>query len=491
MSTFRSRPQLPIPASKSQQDICVPEYGDAGVNDSDADDDHSTRVRQETRKQDGTNSHSSRSSNSSDNRMLPQHTQLDEYGFEQATTKTVTLQDLAEAEQAVGLEANVFTSSTAQAQRQLRPGSLKQPQWDVHGIHRAFEEGGASLDASRPPFGKKLPPQVLQQMVSWEKRKQAQFKELREDPMYQFLAAMATTARLDVQQLLQNNNTAAFSGLSVGSDLLLHRQEAELTETPAQSVQPAQRRAPAADRQRGGSSSDGDEQEHQQEHKSQPAPGESHQEQEPSVGFLPSSARESRRKERRKRKRRGRTSSQQQQQQYVARQDLSRSERRMAYNAQSWLRRVEVIGRFSISDRAVTSINQNYSRVVLNAPALNGVHVRHFMLDEHISSRFALLCGTYLNYLDFTSRRTYSEISMNNIYIKSMNDAVSFFKTSVVWSTQAKKLVVIAAPARGSSRLHNSQMIPYQRVESDGYVSQVALVSSPYSPTLSAVRLYP
>jgi len=358
---------------------------------------------------------------------------------EAPSVKHITDLDIKRAEAATGLKAKEYGPSSAP----LRPGSLRDTHQDVHGLHKTFTgESMREVDLSRPPFAKKLPEQVMRQMIDWERVKAEQFDTLRSDPVYQFLSMIATTSQLDVQELIQSKT----GPLAVGSEFVESREEAEITETPQPDVQqqlPRRRR------------------------RKRSPPQIKDEDLLTDVEHLRSGAR----------------ARKQQAPMLFIREDLSRAERRQAFDAQSWLRQVEVIGRFAISDRALTAINHSYGRILMNVPRLNGVHVRHFMFDEYVNSYFAMLCGLYLNYLDFMSRRSYVEISMNNIEVKSMDNLVLFFLRSVMWNADSRRLVVMSVDS-----FEPGAVSPYHYM-SEGCLGQSAVVFS--GAGTSVCRQYP
>lgn len=364
---------------------------------------------------------------------------------EQPTTQHITEKDLRRAEESTGLKANVYLPSSAP----LEHGSLSATHRDVHGIREAFTSGDTNkVDLARPPFAKKLPPHVLHEMIDWERVKEKELDKLRSDKVYQFLAMLATTARIDVAELLENN----LGSLAVGADISESRETAEVTETP----EPLET-IPTIRRKR----------------RPRRMPFEEEEDVPQTDIEFPSGAPVRRRRKKMKAE----------EPMNFIRADFDRRDRHLAYDSQSWLRRVEVIGRFSISDRAITTINFNYTRILANAPSLNGVHVRHFMIDEHVNTQFALLCGQYLNYNDFMSRRTYIEVSMNNVYVKTMNSAIMFFMNNVEWNEEQRKLIVLS---RNDNRL--CQFNRYNRIAGNCMASSAVL----FCPTgTSYFKLYP
>ena len=344
---------------------------------------------------------------------------------EQATETHITDEDVMRAEEETGLHA--FRPSRAP----LQSGSLQATHRDVHGIYDAFVGGDTQkLDLSRPPYAKKPSNEVLREMVDWERVKAEQLDQLRADPVYRFLADLATHARVDIQEFLQDK----IGTLKVGREFVERQEQARVGITPE--PQEPRRRLQRAT--------------------TMPLPGDvrrerrrRRREEEEGSGSVVSSASV-------RRKRRKAVAMKQD------RADFPRAQRIEAFDARTWLQRVEVIGQFAISDRAITTINYNYTRIIANVASLNGVHVKYFMSSEHVKQLFAQLCGLYLNYLDFTSRRTFIEISMNPVYLGSMDNIIRTFSSSVVWNDRIKELQL--NPAR-RTKPQNCQLTVYTRID--------------------------
>lgn len=324
---------------------------------------------------------------------------------EQASHTVISDAQQKQAEEETGLQAARPVSSVA-----IKPGSLKETHRDVHGIYDTFvSDDTEKLDLSRPPYAKKPSDRVLEEMVDWERVKQEQLDALRSDPVYRFLADLATHARVDVQDFLQTK----VGSLSVGREFVERQEEAQLGITPEPServLSPQQRRQEIRRRRR-----------QQRLQQQRLRTGEE-------TAVSEANAADGMRKRKQQRA------------------DLSRRERIEAYDARVWLYRVEVIGRFAISDRAITAINYNYTRTLANAPHLNGVPVSYFMFSEHVNQLFAELCGIFLNNVDFRSRRTYIEISMSPEYKGAMRNLILAFKHAVQWDSNLRQLVLNSNP---------------------------------------------
>lgn len=367
---------------------------------------------------------------------------------DRAVKKRITPSDIRAAEKRTGFRA--LPSSAA-----IKPGSLSKTHQDVHGLYDAFTSDNLDeVDLSRPPFAKKLPNAVLTQMIDWDRFKQEQFDKLSADPVYRFLADVAAVAVIDVREFLQSK----VSNIAVGSEIVESRETSEITETPEpgsqqqpellqllqqqqQQIQLLQRQLEDIKKQRPRKRrrSRQQQQEEQRRRLDEDIPQEDEDIPQTDIEFQASGAKAMK----------------------FIRQDFNRAERKQAYDAQSWLRRVEVVGHFAISDRAIFAINFNYTRILFNVPSLNGVKVERFMYDEHVKTNFAFLCGTFINYTNLMSRRTYIEISMNPTLVKTMDSMVLTFFNNVVWNEDRRKLVMLT----GSDNL--CQINPYQTVCGD------------------------
>lgn len=376
---------------------------------------------------------------------VPQPTPSDHR--EQPSHLSFTESDVERAERDTGLKAHRLPSAV-----QLQPGSLKQTHHDVQGIRDTFVGPDTeALDLSRPPYAKQPSQQVLREMVDWERVKEEQLDALRSDPVYRFLADLATHARVDVEEFLQSK----ISSLRVGREIVERQEEAEIGLTPAPQ-EPVLRRAPtlpltAVERRR--------QRRRQKELQRQLREGELTAASDTAEGEFGVTSRARVPRVRVKKEKAPRLKQ---------RADLNRLQRTSAFDARTWLYRVEVIGRFAISDRAITAINYCYTRTLANAPQLNGVPVSYFMFSEHVSQIFAELCGLFLNNVDFRSRRTYIEISMSAEYKGAMRNLIIAFKHAVSWDANLRQLVLQSNPCSrggGYPYYNKCQLTVYRRID--------------------------
>lgn len=361
---------------------------------------------------------------------------------EQPSHTAFTDSDIEAAENDTGLRAHRLPSTV-----QLQPGSLQQTHHDVQGIRDTFVGPDTeALDLSRPPYAKQPSEQVLREMVDWERVKEEQFDALRSDPVYRFLADLATHARVDVEEFLQSK----ISSLRVGREIVERKEEAEVELTPAPQ-QPVLQRAPTMPLTAVERREQRERRRRQRELQRQLREGELTAASEARVPRVRVKKEKAPRLKRRA--------------------DLNRPQRISAFDSRTWLYRVEVIGRFAISDRAITAINYCYTRTLANAPQLNGVPVSYFMFSEHVNQIFAELCGLFLNNVDFRSRRTYIEISMSAEYKGAMRNLILAFKHAVNWDATLRRLVLQSDPCGGGGYPYNQcQLTVYRRI--DGCCSQ-------------------
>lgn len=357
---------------------------------------------------------------------------------EQPTHTEFTPADLRVYEQETGLRAYRPPQPDV-----LEPGSLTQTAEDVHGIREAFTSGDTRLlNLARPPYAKKPSDHVLRELWDWEEQENERLDELMHDPVYRFLEALSSQSVVELDELLVDMRKGR-PGFRVGRELEERQQAAQFGVTPEPGAVPLTAGLPPQS------------QTSRTVRFTEPVARQERRTQRrrlrESVG-LPSSAEGSRQPPTKKRRKR-----------LSVRADLNRQERVEAWDARPWLERVTVMGRFVISPRARTTINYNYTRLIGNAPQLNGVHVQHFMFSEHVRELFAQLCGTYLNFLDFMSRRTYIEVSMRQYFVGDMRNLVRIFQNSVVWDDKQQKLLLDSSASSEKARYTQCVPMTYRR----------------------------